>query len=61
MVANVDSYPRWVEMELAGRTSAQELLKMLVAQVSVRRFEAVAPSLHRIFVSLVGGKGAREQ
>jgi ABC-2 type transport system ATP-binding protein len=61
MVASVDRYPRWVEMELDGRTTPQELLKVLVAQVSVRRFEAVSPSLHSIFVSLVGGKGAREQ
>jgi ABC-type uncharacterized transport system ATPase subunit len=47
-------------MELQGGTTPQELLKTLVAQVSVRRFEAVSPSLHSIFVSLVGGKGAQE-
>ena len=34
-----------------------------VDQVSVRRFEVVSPSLHRIFVELVGGaaKGGEER
>jgi ABC-2 type transport system ATP-binding protein len=59
LVADVTRYPRWVEIELADGASPQELLKILVAQVAVRRFEVVAPSLHKIFVELVGGKGAK--
>jgi ABC-2 type transport system ATP-binding protein len=58
MVADVTRYPRWVEMELAEGASPQELLKRLVGQVAVRRFEVVSPSLHKIFVELVGGKSA---
>jgi ABC-2 type transport system ATP-binding protein len=56
MVADVTRYPRWVEMELVEGASPQELLKRLVGQVAVRRFEVVSPSLHKIFVELVGGK-----
>ena len=58
MVRNVSRFPRWVEVELAEGASPQTLLKILVSQVSVRRFEVVSPSLHNIFVELVG-KGAR--
>jgi ABC-type uncharacterized transport system ATPase subunit len=58
MVNDVIRYPRWVEMELADGTSPQTLLKTLVGQVAVRRFEAMAPSLHKIFVHLVGRKEA---
>jgi len=55
MVRNVSRYPRWVEVELLEGASPQALLRCLVGQVSVRRFEVVSPSLHKIFVELVGG------
>ena len=58
MVSDVTRYPRWVEMELAAGATPHALLKALVGQVDVRRFEVVAPSLHKIFVELVGGKSA---
>jgi len=61
MVANVSRYPRWVEIELAPGASPQDLLKLLVAQVSVRRFEVVSPSLHKIFVEIVGGASAKNE
>jgi ABC-2 type transport system ATP-binding protein len=61
LTADVTRYPRWVEIELAEGASPQELLKMLVDQVAVRRFEVVSPSLHKIFVELVGGKGAKNE
>ena len=57
LVRNVSRFPRWVEVELLDGASPQALLKCLVDQVSVRRFEVVSPSLHRIFVELVGGAG----
>jgi len=60
MVRNVSRFPRWVEVELLEGASPQALLKCLVGQVSVRRFEVVSPSLHRIFVELVGGPGKAE-
>jgi ABC-2 type transport system ATP-binding protein len=54
LVSRVSRFPRYVEMELAGGASAQEVLAALVGQVAVRRFEVLAPSLHGIFVQIVG-------
>ncbi len=53
LVANVTRYPRWVEIELAPGAAPQDLLKRLVDQVAVTRFEVMAPSLHKIFVEMV--------
>jgi len=58
IAANVTRYPRWVEIELAQGAAPQDVLKVLVQRVSVRRFEIVSPSLHRIFIEIVG-KGAQ--
>ncbi len=55
MVRNVSRFPRWVEMELVEGASHQTLLRSLLSQVSIRKFEVVSPSLHKIFVELVGG------
>jgi ABC-2 type transport system ATP-binding protein len=55
MLRNVVRFPRWVELELVEGASAQALLQSLLGQVSIRRFEVVSPSLHRIFVEHVGG------
>jgi ABC-2 type transport system ATP-binding protein len=62
IVRSVSRFPRWLEVELVEGASPQALLKRLVDQVSVRRFEVVSPSLHAIFVELVGkeGKSATE-
>ena len=57
MVRSTARFPRWVELELVEGASHQELLRVLLGQVSVRRFEVVSPSLHRIFVDLVGAEG----
>jgi ABC-2 type transport system ATP-binding protein len=57
LVRHVSRFPRWMEVELNEGASPQALLKRLVDQVTVRRFEVVSPSLHRIFVELVGGVG----
>jgi ABC-2 type transport system ATP-binding protein len=56
MTAGVNRYPRWVEIELSEGTSTQELLKVIMSQVAVRRFELASPSLHSIFVQQLGGK-----
>ena len=53
-VSVISRFPRYVEMELAEGTGAQEVLAALVGRVSIRRFEVVAPSLHGIFVQVVG-------
>ena len=50
LTGKVISYPRWVEAELAGGVSADQLLGYLVGKVSIKRFEVVAPSLHKIFI-----------
>jgi ABC-2 type transport system ATP-binding protein len=59
LAANIIRYPRYVEIELAAGVSSQDLLKELAARVTVRRFEVASPSLHKIFVQLVG-RGRRE-
>ncbi len=47
-------YPRWVEIDLADSASPDTLLAKLIGNISIRRFEVAAPSLHKIFVDLVG-------
>jgi ABC-2 type transport system ATP-binding protein len=54
MVSRLISYPRWVEAELAEGCSADGLLAALVGRLSIKRFEVMAPSLHKIFVRQVG-------
>jgi len=54
-VAGVVSYPRWIEVELNRSGAHRELFEALAGRVSVTRFELVAPSLHKIFIDLVGG------
>jgi ABC-2 type transport system ATP-binding protein len=56
MVRKLSRFPRWVELELSDGASPDALLRLLADQVSVRRFEVVAPSLHNIFVELIGGR-----
>ena len=50
LIGAVISYPRWVEAELAAGVSADQLLGYLVGKVSIKRFEVVTPSLHKIFI-----------
>jgi ABC-2 type transport system ATP-binding protein len=57
MVATVARFPRWVELGLIEGANPQTLLRTLLGQVAVRKFELVSPSLHRIFVDLVGAGG----
>jgi len=42
------------EITLAGDADTQQLLRALVERLGVRRFEVKVPSLHEIFVDLVG-------
>jgi ABC-type uncharacterized transport system ATPase subunit len=43
------------ELKLAEGVTSQQLLAALVhAQISIRRFEVVVPTLHQIFVDQVG-------
>lgn len=44
------------DVTLATEEDSQELLKALVDRVRVKRFEVKTPTLHEIFLSLVGGE-----
>jgi ABC-2 type transport system ATP-binding protein len=58
-VESVTRYPRWLEVQLAPQADSDELYRALAGRVKVRRFELVAPSLHKIFTSLVGDPAAQ--
>ncbi len=58
-VESVVSYPRWIEVELKEGADSDALFRALAGRLRVRRFETVAPSLHKIFVRLVGGEEAQ--
>jgi ABC-2 type transport system ATP-binding protein len=55
-VASINAYPRWIEVELKEGTDPDALFAALTGRLHMRRFETVAPSLHKIFVRLVGGE-----
>jgi ABC-2 type transport system ATP-binding protein len=57
-VKSIIHYPRWAEIELADGHEADELFTLLAGRVSVRRFEVLLPSLHKIFVDQLGGPAA---
>ncbi len=52
-VEKVIEYPQYMEIALTEKGDADTLLKALIEQVSIRKFEIVAPSLHNIFISLI--------
>ncbi len=56
-VASVSAYPRWIEVELKEGADSNTLYSALAGRLKVRRFETVAPSLHKIFITQVGGVG----
>ena len=57
-VAKVIPYPRAVEIELIEKPGASDaVLQEAVKHLSISRFEIQRPSLHKIFIDLVGGKG----
>jgi len=58
-VESVVSYPRWIEVEMKDDADPDALFRALAGRLRVRRFETVAPSLHKIFVRLVGGEEAQ--
>jgi ABC-2 type transport system ATP-binding protein len=55
-VASVAAYPRWIEVELKEGTDPDLLFAAVAGRLRMRRFETVSPSLHKIFVRLVGGE-----
>ena len=51
---------RRLEVELSDRADPQDLLRALVERVRVLAFEIKQPTLHEIFVKLVGGGDAED-
>jgi ABC-2 type transport system ATP-binding protein len=54
-VTRVNDSGKQAELTLADGADAQELLRLLVARLTIRRFDTREPSLHEIFVRAVGG------
>jgi ABC-2 type transport system ATP-binding protein len=59
LVTGLQDFGAYAEVELAPGADAQEVLKSLVnSGARLSRFELAAPSLHTIFVGLVGPDAA---
>jgi ABC-2 type transport system ATP-binding protein len=59
LVAKSDDYGNYAELELAPGADPQRLLRELVgADAAVTRFEIAEPTLHKIFIDLVGPEAA---
>jgi ABC-2 type transport system ATP-binding protein len=59
LVARSDNYGNYAELELTSGTDPQSLLERIIgAGARVTRFEITEPSLHKIFVDLVGSEAA---
>src|SRR6267378_3917741 len=59
LVARIQDFGQEAELELANGADAQEILRALVnSGARLSRFELASPSLHKIFVDLVGPEAA---
>jgi ABC-2 type transport system ATP-binding protein len=60
LIAKVEDFGQQAELELASGADPQEILRALVESgARLARFELASPSLHKIFVDLVGPEAAR--
>ncbi len=59
-VTKVESQGNRIEITLAEDADPQQLLKSLVDRIQVQAFEVKVPSLHEIFVNLVGASNAED-
>jgi len=55
-IVGVDDYGQYQEIRLAAGADPQDLLRAATARLRIRRFEIVSPTLHNIFIELVGGE-----
>ncbi len=53
-VTNAITYPRYMELELISPEYSARLLKDCADKIRIKKFETQAPSLHKIFINLVG-------
>jgi ABC-2 type transport system ATP-binding protein len=53
-VKRADVYQRYAEIELEDMTKSNDLLTLLSQKTTLRKFELVEPSLHSIFLQVVG-------
>lgn len=53
-VTNAITYPRYMELELSSPELSSKLLRDCLDKIRIKKFEAQAPSLHKIFINLVG-------
>lgn len=60
MVRAVEPDGRRLNVRLQDQADPQDLLRLLVERTRVRAFEIKQPSLHEIFVRLVGGDHAKD-
>ena len=60
MVTTVESDGSRLEITLTDNADTQDLLKALIDRVAVHKFEIKVPSLHEIFVSLVGSSNEQD-
>jgi ABC-2 type transport system ATP-binding protein len=58
LVAKVQREQNYLEITLSKGADPQDLLRTIVGKVRVKRFEVKIPSLHEIFVTLVGASNA---
>ena len=54
LVKRADVYQNYAEVELEKPEESGELLRSLDGRLSLRKFEVVEPSLHSIFINVVG-------
>ena len=60
LVMAVQDFGQYAELELADGADPQEILRRLVSGgARLSRFEIAAPTLHKVFVDLVGPEAAR--
>jgi ABC-2 type transport system ATP-binding protein len=57
-VAKANLHPNFAELRMSDGQDPSGILAAAMARVSVRRFEIVEPTLHSIFVDLVGGESS---
>ena len=60
MVADVESHQNRLEITLSRDADPQQLLQAIVERVRVDLFEVIVPSLHEIFVRMVGASNAED-